>query len=135
MSWISNGLTSLLTELDAVILVNGYPLRDTNVHNYRTDPNYFSIRQIIGRIRIYGSFGVWVYNNTNQTVSVQLIGNVSNDQAYPDYTIGSPQSVSPGNTALITFSITDVTTPFLGVQISASTAPTSGYVSAVLVIG
>ena len=67
-------------------LVNAFPLRDTNTHTYRTDPNYILL---VPLLKHYDEYAVWVYNGTNQTVNVQVIGNVTNDQSYPDYTIGS----------------------------------------------
>ncbi len=113
-------------------LVSGFQLRDTNVHSYRTDPQYFRVINIFPSVPPYSSFGVWIYNSTNQSVSVQLIGNIDSTQSFPDYTIGSAVSVSSGQTVMAVYPIDQVASPYIGVQLSASTAPTSGSVIVLL---
>jgi len=113
------------------VLVNAYPLTDTNTHSYRTDSSYFYLVRIP---RGVVSYSIWVYNSTNQTINVQAIGNVTNDQSYPDYVIGSAYSVGSGDSDMYVLSSESALTPFVSVQVSASTAPTSGAVYAVVIV-
>jgi len=113
------------------VLVNAYPLIDTKVHSYRTDSSYFYLVRVP---RGVSSYGIWVYNSTNQTVNVQVIGNVNNNQSYPDYLIGSAYSVDSGDSDMYVLSTESALTPFVSLQISANTAPTSGYVYAVVIV-
>jgi len=112
------------------VLVNAYPLTDTNTHSYRTDPSYFYIVRIP---RGASTYAVWVYNTTNQTINVQVIGNVTNNQSYPDYTIGSAYTVGSGATNMYVLAEDAALTSFVSVQVSANTAPTSGAVYAVVI--
>jgi len=80
------------------------------------------------------SYGIWVYNSTNQTINVQVIGNVTNNQSYPDYLIGSAYTVDSGDASMYVLSAESALTPFVSLQISANTAPTSGAVYAVVIV-
>jgi len=112
-------------------LVNAFPLRDTNTHTYRTDPNYILL---VPLLKHYDEYAVWVYNGTNQTVNVQVIGNVTNDQSYPDYTIGSAYTVAMTSTNMYVLREDVALTPFVSLSVSANTAPTSGSVYAVVIV-
>ena len=112
-------------------MVNAYPLTDTNVHNYRTDPSYFYLVRLS---RGVASYGIWVYNSTNQTVNIQAIGNVTNNQSYPDYTIGSAYTVGTNSANMYVLAVDVALTPFVSVQVSANTAPTSGAVYAAVIV-
>ena len=125
-SWAA---TALSERGGGAVLINAYPLTDTKTHSYRTDPSYFYIVRIP---RGASTYAVWVYNSTNQTISVQVIGNVTNNQTYPDYTIGSAYSVDSGFANMYVLASDAALTPFISVQIYASTAPTSGAVYAVV---
>jgi len=113
------------------VLVNAYPLTDTSVHSYRTDSSYF---YLVHLSRGVASYGIWVYNSTNQTINVQVIGNVTNNQSYPDYLIGSAYTVDSGDASMYVLSAESALTPFVSLQISANTAPTSGAVYAVVIV-
>ena len=130
-AWFPAGIRALYDTERAFVIVNAFPLRDTNVHTYRTDPSYISLAPLLKR---YDEYAVWVYNGTNQTVNVQVIGNVTNDQSYPDYLIGSAYSVNPGDADMYVLSVESALTPFVSVQISANIAPTSGYVYGVVIV-
>jgi hypothetical protein len=112
------------------VLVNAYPLTDTSVHSYRTDSSYF---YLVCLPRGVSSYGIWVYNSTNQTINVQVIGNVNNNQSYPDYLIGSAYSVDSGASDMYVLSAESALTPFVSVQVSAGVAPTSGAVYGVVI--
>jgi len=133
-SWITNSMKALLDIGNARILVNAFPLRDTNTHSYRTDPNYISIQQIVGGTLDIKEYAVWIYNGTNQTITIQVIGNVTNDGTYPNYTIGSTYTVEPSSSNMYALSMDTALSPFISVAISASTAPTSGNVYGVLIV-
>jgi len=133
-SWVTNSMKALLDIGNARILVNAFPLSDTNIHSYRTDPNYISIQQIVGGTLDIKEYAVWIYNGTNQTINVQVIGNVTNDGTYPDYTIGSAYTVAPNSSNMYTLAMDAALSPFISVSISANTAPTSGYVYGILVV-
>ena len=112
------------------VLVNAYPLTDTSVHSYRTDSTYFYLVRIP---RGLSSYGIWVYNSTNQNVTVQVIGNVATNGSYPDYLIGSAYSVDSGDSDMYVLSAGSALTPFVSVQVSVGVAPTSGAVYAVVI--
>jgi len=133
-NWVTNSMKALLDIGNARILVNQFPLRDVNAHTYSTDPNYISIQQIIGGTLDIKEYAVWIYNGTNQTITIQVSGNVTNDGAYPDYSIGSAYTVAPSSSNMYTMSMDNALSPFISVSISANTAPTSGYVYGLLVI-
>ena len=133
-SWVTNSMKALLDIGNARILVNAFPLRDTNTHSYRTDPNYISIQQIVGGTMDIKEYAVWIYNGTNQTINVQVIGNVTNDGAYPDYTIGSAYTVAPSSSNMYVLAMDAALSPFISVAISANTAPTTGNVYGIVVI-
>lgn len=130
-AWFPAGIRALYDTEHALVMVNAFPLRDTNVHSYRTDPSYISLAPMLKRCDEYA---VWVYNGTNQTINVQVIGNVTNDQSYPDYTIGSAYTVSSGAASMYVFPVESALTPFISIQVSANAAPTSGYVYAVVIV-
>jgi len=130
-AWFPVGIRALYDTGRALVIVNAFPLRDTNTHTYRTDPSYISLAPMLKR---YDEYAVWVYNGTNQTVNVQVIGNVTNDQSYPDYTIGSAYTVGSGAANMYVLAEDAALTPFVSFQISANTAPTSGYVYAVVIV-
>jgi len=133
-SWITNSMKALLDIGNARILVNQLPLRDTNTHTYSTDPNYISIQQIVGGTAKIKAYSIWIYNDTNQTITMQVIGNVTNDGAYPNYTIGSSYTVVANSPNMFTVAMSGALSPFISVSISASTAPTAGYIYGLLVI-
>jgi len=133
-NWVTNSMKALLDIGNARILVPELPLRDTNTHTYRTDPNYISIQQIVGGTTKIKAYSIWIYNGTNQTITMQVIGNVTNDGVYPDYTIGSAYTVAPSSPDMYTLSMDAALSPFISVAISANTAPTTGNVYGIVVI-
>jgi len=130
-AWFPTGIRALYDTERALVIVNAFPLRDTNVHSYRTDPSYISLAPML---KHYDEYAVWVFNGTNQTVNVQVIGNVTNDQSYPDYAIGQQETLSAGASNIYVFSAGSAFTPFVSAQISAASAPTSGSVYAVVIV-
>jgi hypothetical protein len=130
-AWFPAGIRALYDTERAFVIVNAFPLRDTNVHTYRTDPSYISLAPMLKR---YDEYAVWVYNGTNQAINAQVIGNVTNDQSYPDYTIGSAYTVASSAANMYVLAEDVALTPFISLSISANTAPTSGYVYAVVIV-
>ena len=130
-AWFPAGIRALYDTERALVIVNALPLRDTNVHSYRTDPSYMSLAPMLKR---YDEYAVWVYNGTNQTINVQVIGNVTNDQSYPDYAIGQQETLSAGASNIYVFSAESAFTPFVSARISAASAPTFGSVYAVVIV-
>ena len=110
------------------IIVNNYPLRDTNVHSYRTDPNYFSIVQIGNEIEPVIAYAVFIYNTTDQNISVQTIINVDNAQTYPDISFGGAYTVNSGGDGWFVQDFQSYPVEYISYQVSASTVPTTGYV-------
>jgi len=127
-------MKALLDIGNARILVNAFPLRDTNTHTYSTNPNYISLQQIVGGTLDIKEYAVWIYNGTNQTINVQVIGNVTNDGAYPDYSIGSAYTVAPSSSNMYVLAMDTALSPFISVAISASTAPTTGNVYGMVIL-
>jgi len=130
-AWFPAGIRALYDTGRALVIADAFPLRDTNTHTYRTDPSYISLAPLL---KHYDEYAVWVFNRTDQTVNVQVIGNVTNDQSYPDYTIGSSYTVGAAFANMYSFSTGTALTPFVSVQVSANTAPTSGAVYAVVIV-
>jgi hypothetical protein len=113
----------------ARVIVNNYPLRDINVHSYRTDPNYFSIVQIGNEIEPVMAYAVFIYNTTNQNISVQTIVNVDATQTYPDILFGGAYTVnSSGGDGWFVQDFQSYPVEYISYQVSASVAPTTGYV-------
>jgi len=130
-AWFPAGIRALYDTGRALVIVNAFPLLDTNAHTYRTDPSYISLAPML---KHYNEYAVWVFNGTNQAVNVQVIGNVTNDQSYPDYLIGSAYTVGSGDADMYVLSVESALTPFVSVQVSANTAPASGYVYGVVIV-
>lgn len=133
----------------ATVLVNSYALRDTSTHDYTTDggtsasPGPFFLG-VLGQsnkanrsIIAYKIIGV---NTTDQTVTIQPI-----ETPVPDYPPSAPLlpyeigpstsfTVASGTTNAGNYPWTIYPLEFLGVQVSAGTAPTTGTVSVILLI-
>jgi len=121
--------TSTSSTEETAVLVKNFPITDTNTHTYRTDPSYFYLVSMPS----VSAYAIWIYNSTNQMINVQVIGNLTNDQTYPDYTIGSAYTVASGGTNMYVLAEDTALTPFVSLSISANTAPTSGAVYAVVI--
>jgi len=130
-AWFPAGIRALYDTERAFVIADAFPLRDTNVHSYRTDPSYISLAPML---KHYDEYAVWVYNGTNQTINAQVIGNVTNDQSYPDYAIGQQGTLSASAADIYVFSTESAFTPFVSAQISAASAPTSGSVYVVVMV-
>ena len=130
-AWFPKGIRALYDTERALVVMNAFPLRDTNVHSYRTDPSYISLAPML---KHYDEYAVWVFNGTNQTINVQVIGNVTNDQSYPDYAIGQQETLSAGASNIYVFSAESAFTPFVSAQVTAASTPTSGSVYAVVIV-
>jgi len=111
------------------VIVNNYPLRDTNIHSYRTDPNYFSIVQIGNEIESVVAYAVFISNTTDQNISVQTIINVDNKQTYPDILFGGAYTVNGnGGDGWFVQNFQSYPVEYISYQVSANVAPTTGYV-------
>ena len=137
----------MATAVGNLIAAAGIALRDTSVHTYRTDPTLLALLPLGDAQPPLRCYGVWIYNATNQPLTVQVIGNTAEGVALitglgtpainvsaapPDYTIGSAQTVAAGATALFVGTFSSLPTDFIAVSLQASVAPTTGAVFALL---
>jgi len=108
---------------NAAILVNSIVISDTNVHNYRTDPQFINLIELYPAFPPPKAYALFVINQSNQTLNVQPIGNIFNNQQYPDYSVGPSFTVGAGSSTYVTFPFENYPTNFLSVNLSYSTAP------------
>ena len=134
----SNSLTLQL------YLVTPYALRDANPHDYTTDggtiasPGPFLLIPLGDALGQYNrptrTYGIWVGNRTDKSITVTPIENVVPDQSQPDISF-------PGSTA-ITVAAGDAdeglfpwdyyAVEYLAVSVQAPVAPTKGALSVVV---
>jgi hypothetical protein len=105
-------------------------ISDTNTHTYLTDPynknTGYGIKLLpVGtQIPSIKSWSVAIYNNSNQTLTAQLLGSINELPNLP-YQIGSSVSINSGQVSLLVPSPEPFPSPYVSVQLSFSTAPTS----------
>ena len=114
-------------------------ITDTAVHSYITNPKNIAIIQLGNLLgsgnRQISSYAVWVSNTENQPLTVTPITNIVNDGSYPDIAItGTQFTLTSNSTAWTSFSFKDVPVEYFSIELSFSTAPTSGSVLAILFI-
>jgi len=114
-------------------------ITDTAVHSYITDPKNIAIIQLGNLLgsgnRQISSFSLWLYNGENQPVTVQPVSNIVNDGTYPDIPISGTQfSVADNSASLSVFPFVNYSLEYFSIQLSFSTAPTSGSVLAILYV-
>ena len=114
-------------------------ITDTAVHSYITNPKNIAIIQLGNLLgagnRQISSFSLWLYNGEDQPVTVQPVSNIVNDGTYPDIPItGTEFSVISESASLSVFPFMDYSIEYFSIQLSFSTAPTSGSVLAILYI-
>ena len=114
-------------------------ITDTAVHSYITNPKNIAIIQLGNLLgsgnRQISSYSLWLYNGENQPVTVQPISNIVNDGTYPDIPISGTQfSVADTSGSLSVFPFVNYSLEYFSIQLSFSTAPTSGSVLAILYI-
>jgi len=103
-------------------------IRDTNVHSYRNDSG-FKLQKVGVATPPYRKIGIWMWNNENQQASVDIITNISKNGTYPDATVVSGITLAPGQAS---WQVLDAAYEFIGLQVSYSTAPTTGFFMALL---
>jgi len=103
-------------------------IRDTNVHSYRNDSG-FKLQKVGIATPPYRKLGVWMWNNEDQQASVDIITNISKNGIYPDATVVSGITLAPGQAY---WQVLDAAYEFIGLQVSYSTAPTTGFFMALL---
>ena len=108
---------------NAAILVNNIIISDTNVHNYRTDPQFINLIELFPAFPPPKAYALFVINQSNQTLNVQPIGNIFNNQQYPDYSVGPSFTVSAGGSTYVTFPFENYPTNFISVNLSYSVVP------------
>jgi hypothetical protein len=133
-TWLPLPLAPIAQAGRAIALVNKFPLRDTSVHTFYTDPEYISMPELFGTGWRPDVWQIWAYNTTNQSITLQAVGNVTDDGTFPDFSIGSSFTVGSGQANMAVYPITTAIPPFVSVQVSASTAPSTGYVYALLIM-
>lgn len=118
----------MATSVTPLVNVNGFAIRDILAHSYRTDPTNIAILPLGDHQPPLRCYGVWIYNTTGQPLTVQLIGNIVANQSYPDFSIGSPQTVAAGAVAFLVVAFQDLPTDYISVQLQFATQPGSGTV-------
>jgi hypothetical protein len=103
-------------------------IRDTNVHSYRNDSG-FKLQKVGIATPPYRKIGIWMWNNENQQATVDIITNISKNGTYPDATVVSGITLAPGQAS---WQVLDAAYEFIGLQVSYSTAPTTGFFMALL---
>jgi hypothetical protein len=103
-------------------------IRDTNVHSYRNDSG-FKLQKAAATTPPLRKIGIWMWNNENQQASVDIITNISKNGAYPDITVVSSITLAPGQAS---WQVLDAAYEFIGLQVSYSTAPTTGFFMALM---
>jgi len=103
-------------------------IRDTNVHSYRNDSG-FKLQKVGVATPPYRKIGIWMWNNENQQATVDIITNISKNGTYPDATVVSGITLAPGQAF---WQVLDAAYEFIGLQVSYSTAPTTGFFMALL---
>jgi len=103
-------------------------IRDTNVHSYRNDSG-FKLQKVGIATPPYRKIGIWMWNNEDQQASVDIITNISKNGTYPDATVVSGITLAPGQAF---WQVLDAAYEFIGLQVSYSTAPTTGFFMALL---
>jgi hypothetical protein len=75
------------------------------------------------------AYAVFIYNTTDQNISVQTIINVDATQTYPDILFGGAYTVnSSGGDGWFVQDFQGYPVEYISYQISANVAPTTGYV-------
>jgi hypothetical protein len=103
-------------------------IRDTNVHSYRNDSG-FKLQKVGIATPPYRKIGIWIWNNEDQQATVDIITNISKNGTYPDATVVSGITLAPGQAS---WQVLDAAYEFIGLQVSYSTAPTTGFFMALL---
>ena len=103
-------------------------IRDTSVHSYRNDSG-FKLQKVGIATPPYRKIGVWMWNNEDQQATVDIITNISKSGNYPDATVVSGITLAPGQAS---WQVLDAAYEFIGLQVSYSTAPTTGFFMALL---
>ncbi len=103
-------------------------IRDTNVHSYRNDSG-FKLQKVGVATPPYRKIGIWMWNNEDQQATVDIITNISKNGTYPDATVVSGITLAPGQAS---WQVLDAAYEFIGLQVSYSTAPTTGFFMALL---
>jgi len=103
-------------------------IRDTNVHSYRNDSG-FKLQKVGIATPPYRKIGIWMWNNEDQQATVDIITNISKNGTYPDATVVSGITLAPGQAY---WQVLDAAYEFIGLQVSYSTAPTTGFFMALL---
>jgi len=103
-------------------------IRDTNVHSYRNDSG-FKLQKVGIATPPYRKIGIWMWNNEDQQATVDIITNISKNGIYPDVTVVSGITLAPGQAF---WQVLDAAYEFIGLQVSYSTAPTTGFFMALL---
>lgn len=118
-------------------------ITDTSTHTYRDDvwngTTGIELEDLSGFINSQPDvIAFFVDNEEDQSVTVQLIGNVDSTGDHPDYDIGPPVSVASKSSGALyffpkgTYAQDAWPTDFISLAFTFGTAPTSGSVSALM---
>lgn len=78
--------------------------------------------------------GFYIYNNTNESITVTPIFNVFPDKSLPDASLSTTTTIPSKTASFVTIPDENLIASFISVSIKASTVPTSGYITGFCVI-
>lgn len=129
----------------SVILVNQLNIRDTTTHTYTTDPpnstftnNYIAARKLESQKPSITSYAVWIYNTTDQTLTVQPVANIGVYKSdgttlqFPWFNVGSSYTVNALSQDWQIYQFAANPYEQISVDLSYSTAPSEGNVYSLL---
>jgi len=116
------------------ITASFFPITDTSVHTYRTDPNYIKLISIGNAMPPIRAFSVYILNNENQPLTVSFLANIVNDQSLPDVTLTLPDgstsaTIDAGTAGEFSFNFDAYFVQYFSVALQYSTAPTAAELS------
>jgi hypothetical protein len=108
-------------------------ITDTNTHTYLTDPpnsagngiDILRVGNILGSgDSLIKAYALWIFNNENQTLTVQPITNIVNDGSLPDIALVPAYNINAGLTDIRMFPFNSYPIEYLSAYLFYSTAPT-----------
>jgi hypothetical protein len=98
-------------------------ISDTNEHDYRTDPDKIKIIELYPSFPTPLAYAFFVMNEGNQDLTVQVIGNITNDKRYSDYNIDVADIVPANSSGYFVFPFESYTTNFVSIKLKYTIAP------------
>jgi hypothetical protein len=98
-------------------------ISDINEHDYRTNPDKIKLIELYPSFPTPLAYAFFVINEGNQDLTVQVIGNITDDKRYTDYDINTPDIVPANNSGYFVFPFESYPTNFVSVKLKYSIAP------------